>query len=346
MSKSSLLPDRLRHGGPAAAANDDLAAVIDPFRAWQRVRPADRLPQLDGGMFLTDGGIETTAIFQHGIPLPCNAAFVLLRSRDGCDWLRDYYRRYLRIARATGSGFVLETPTWRASPDWAWQLDVAFRELDALNMAAVTLMRDLGDEYQGTPTVVSGCIGPRRDGYAADLAMTADEAEAYHRRQVGAFARAGADFVTATTMTNASEAIGIARAARAAGLRLVVSFTVETDGRLPTGQPLAQAIAAVDAASDGWPAYYMINCAHPSHFADVLDGGGHWVRRIRGLRANASSRSHAELDEATELDSGCPEDLGTRYRALLRRHPHINVLGGCCGTDHRHVAQIARACAA
>jgi S-methylmethionine-dependent homocysteine/selenocysteine methylase len=192
--------------------------------------------------------------------------------------------------------------------------------------------------------VVSGCVGPRGDGYDPGQAMSAGAAENYHAHQVGAFAEAAADMVTAITMTNASEAIGITRAAVRAGLPVAISFTVETDGRLPTGQPLSDAVREVDAATDGAPAYYMINCAHPLHFEDTLNTADTWVTRIRGIRANASRRSHQELNDAPDLDAGDPIELGGQYRALLRRHPQINVLGGCCGTDHRHLECISLAC--
>ncbi len=103
-------------------------------------------------------------------------------------------------------------------------------------------------------------------------------------------------------------------------------------------------IEAVDAATDRGPAYYTINCGHPTHFDGTLDPNAAWVKRLRGLRANSASRSHAELDNATELDAGNPTELGQQYADLLWRFPHISVLGGCCGTDHRHVERIAQAC--
>jgi homocysteine S-methyltransferase len=157
------------------------------------------------------------------------------------------------------------------------------------------------------------------------------------------FREAGADMVCAITMTYAGEAIGVTRAARAAGIPVAISFTVETDGRLPSGQDLGEAIAEVDDETDGGPDYYMINCAHPTHFEHVLEEGAEWVSRIRGLRANSSRKSHAELDEAEDLDEGNPSELGAEYRALGSRLPALCVLGGCCGTDHRHVAEIASA---
>lgn len=174
--------------------------------------------------------------------------------------------------------------------------------------------------------------------------MTVDQARDYHAAQIGSFAKTEADTVSAYTMTNAEEATGVALAADHVGMPSVISFTVETDGRLPTGQPLGEAIEQVDALTDRAPAYFMINCAHPSHFEDTLNSGGAWLGRLRGLRANASDRSHAELDNATDLDDGDPVALGAQYADLRRRFPHFTVLGGCCGTDHRHIEQIHQSC--
>jgi S-methylmethionine-dependent homocysteine/selenocysteine methylase len=174
--------------------------------------------------------------------------------------------------------------------------------------------------------------------------MSALEAERYHRPQIESFSQTEADLVTAITMTHAEEAIGIVRAASSVDMPVVVSFTVETDGRLPSGQTLEDAVLGVDAASSSAPAYYMINCAHPLHFENVLSQPQAWLSRIRGLRANASTRSHAELDESTDLDDGDPEDLARRYERLCAILPNLNVIGGCCGTDHRHVAEMCRAC--
>jgi S-methylmethionine-dependent homocysteine/selenocysteine methylase len=309
-----------------------------------------RLPQLDGGLFLTDGGIETTLIFHDGIELPHFAAFVLLRDESGRAALRRYYASHAAIARDQGVGFILESPTWRASADWGARLGYSATELAVANRQSIDLMRELREEFATaqTPIVVSGCLGPRGDGYDPGQAMSATAAAAYHGVQIATLADAGAEMIAALTMTNAPEAIGIARAAEQAGLPAAISFTLETDGRLPTGQNLGHAIAEIDAATGNAPAYCMINCAHPTHFAAMLSAaelaGERWVTRLRGLRANASKRSHQELNEAPGLDAGDPVELGLEYRALRRRHPQITVLGGCCGTDHRHVAQIAQAC--
>lgn len=305
-----------------------------------------RLPQLEDRLFLTDGGLETTLIFHEGWDLPIFQAFTLLESERGKAALRAYFDRYVPLAIKQGAGFVLESPTWRANPDWAVKVGHGRETLAKLNRAAIDLMGEVRDAYEKerTPIVISGCIGPRGDGYDPGKLMSAGEAQSYHAWQVGVLRDAGADFVSAFTMNNINEALGVVNAARAAEIPCVISFTVETNGRLPTGDSLAEAIKAVDSATLQPPVYYMVNCAHPTHFEHVLDGGEAWMKRLRGLRANSSRRSHAELDNATELDAGNPEELGVQYRDLLRRFPHINVLGGCCGTDHRHVERISLAC--
>jgi S-methylmethionine-dependent homocysteine/selenocysteine methylase len=300
------------------------------------------LPQLENGLFLTDGGIETSLIFHQGLELPAFAAFVLLADEAGTDELRRYYAPYVELARDQGAGLVLESPTWRASPRWAAELGYDEAQLERLNRKAIALMEELRDEA-GLTAVISGCIGPQDDGYNPTDKLSADEARDYHSTQIATFADTAADMVTAMTLTYADEAIGIARAAGEAGLPAVISFTLETDGRLPSGQGLGDAIEQVDAATDPAPAYYMINCAHPTHFEAVLDADTAWPTRVRGLRANASAKSHAELDEAEDLDEGDPADLGARHAALRHKLPKLNVLGGCCGTDHRHVTEICRA---
>jgi S-methylmethionine-dependent homocysteine/selenocysteine methylase len=304
------------------------------------------LPQLAGDrLFITDGGLETDLIYHQGYNLPCFAAFPLLGDGEGTRALRDYYERYIEIAREHGLGFLLDTVTWRANPDWGERLAYSADQLDAANRRAVALAREIRDANADVPILITGCIGPRGDAYSPDELMTPDEAARYHLPQIAALADAGVDFVTALTLTNAIEAIGIARAAGAARVPAVISFTVETDGRLPSGEELREAIEATDAGSEIPPVYYMINCAHPTHFADVLEDDGEWRERIRGVRSNASSKSHEELDESDELDEGNPIDLADRYRALFDRLPNLTVLGGCCGTDHRHVAQACAVCA-
>jgi S-methylmethionine-dependent homocysteine/selenocysteine methylase len=250
------------------------------------------------------------------------------------------------MAVGSDTGFILESPTWRANPDWGAKLGYDRNRLAAANRVALDMMHAIraAQTTGRQPLVISGAIGPRGDGYDPGTLMRPEEAEAYHAWQIGVCKDTGADLVSAFTLTNVNEAVGVANAASAAGIPCVISFTLETDGRLPTGESLAQAIEAVDRETNGAPAYYMINCAHPDHFSEVLDEEAAWTRRLRGLRANSSPKSHAELDNSTELDAGNPEELGAQYADLLRRFPHINVLGGCCGTDHRHVQCISTSC--
>jgi S-methylmethionine-dependent homocysteine/selenocysteine methylase len=304
------------------------------------------LPQLRGDLFLTDGGIETTLVFHDGLDLPHFAAFDLLKHEEGRQALRRYFRSHASIARDYGVGFVLESATWRASADWGEKLGYSKEALADVNRQAIALLEEIRAEYAGRSPrmVISGCVGPRGDGYDPAHVMSEGEAQAYHAEQIRTFAATEADMVTAITMTNIPEAIGVTRAAQAAGMPVAISFTVETDGTLPTGESLKDAIERVDAATDRGPAYYMINCAHPSHFEGALAAGEPWVKRLRGLRANASTKSHAELDAAEELDDGNPAELGHQYRALRCKLPQLTVLGGCCGTDHRHIAAIVSAC--
>lgn len=305
----------------------------------------DDLPQLKGGTYLTDGGMETTLIFHEGADLPHFAAFVLLAEPAGRKQLKDYYTRYLDIAAKGETGFVLDTATWRTNPDWGAKLGYSAEALKAANEDAVDLLSELRTVYErpGAPIVISGAIGPRGDGYKAGN-MDAAEAEAYHAAQIETFAGTEADMVTAFTLTSIDEAIGIARAAKRVNMPCAISFTVETDGNLVTGSTLRQAIEAVDAATGSYPHYYMINCAHPSHFDQVVTGDAAWLKRIGGIRANASKMSHQQLDESETLDAGDPADLGRRYLKLTRHMPQLRILGGCCGTDHRHVAAICEAC--
>lgn len=305
------------------------------------------LSRFQGRFFLTDGGIETTLIFLDGQDLPYFAAFHLLKTHGGRESLRKYFRTYAQLARTHRSGLVLETPTWRASKDWGDRLGYTADALAGANRDCVDLLEEIRSEYEDTetPIVISGCIGPRGDGYVPTDLMSETQAEEYHRTQVETFASTRVDLVTAITMNYAAEAIGLARAARNAALPVVISVTVETDGKLPTGQALGNAIKQIDEATSAYPSYFMINCAHPTHFSNVVDGDESWTSRIRGLRANASVMSHAELNEAPELDTGDPEALGRDYAMLKNQKlKYLNVFGGCCGTDDRHVHQMALAC--
>ncbi len=301
------------------------------------------LPQLSGEIFLTDGGIETDLIYSRGFELPCFASFHLLNSEKGYEALRDYYRTHAAIAHKYGIGFILEAPTYRSSSDWGKELGYSEIELAAINHKAIDLMRKLRDEYE-TETgkiVISGCIGPREDAYLPNGSMTPDEAQEYHREQIKTLDDAGVDMICAMTLNEPDEAIGITRAAQSLGIPAVISYSLETDGNLLDGRSLEDAINSVDAATDNATAYYMINCAHPTHFESTLKDEP-WTHRIRGIRANASSKSHPELWQSDKLEDGDPVELGQQNAQLARSFKHLNVFGGCCGTDHRHVEEICK----
>ena len=296
------------------------------------------LPQSRGTPFLTDGGIETTLIFHYGLELPSFAAFTLLDTSAGQAALHRYFTTYTDLARRLQLGLVLESPTWRASPDWAAPLGYSADRLRDIHRRSIQLMEGFRAvlDRDGLPAVIAGDIGPRGDGYVPSAVMTSTQAADYHRPQIEAFVHTEADFVSAITLNYVDEAIGIALAARSASMPVVLSFTVETDGRLPTGQTLQGAIEATDAATDAYPAYYMVNCAHPTHVLRGLSTGP-WRRRLRGIRANASPKSHAELNEATALDEGDIREFGALHLKLRDQLPALSVIGGCCGTDQRHV---------
>ena len=290
---------------------------------------------------LTEGGLETTLVFHHGVELSHFAAFPLLEDEDGRRALRAYWEPYLELVTDTGAPFAVDTMTWRANPDWGARLGYDAAALAGVNAAAVRFAADVSRELGGA--CLNGVVGPRGDGYVVNEVMTAEQAEKYHQPQVRALAEAGVDQVSALTLTYAHEAVGFVRSAIRVGVPAVVSFTVETDGRLPSGDTLRDAVEQVEVETDRAPLGYMVNCAHPAHFGGALSEGP-WLQRVIGVRANASMMSHAELDAAEELDAGDPEDLGARYRQLLDRLPALELVGGCCGTDHRHVRAIAAAC--
>jgi S-methylmethionine-dependent homocysteine/selenocysteine methylase len=298
----------------------------------------ERLSWLAAGGYVSDGGLETDLIFNRGVDLPEFASFPLVEDGRGREVLRDYYDGYAAVARKAGAGLTLESPTWRANPDWGSKVGYDAAGLDRVNRAAIGFLHQLRDSYTDLEDVrIIGSIGPRGDGYVAGDAMDPDEAAAYHRGQVESFAAAGADLVAAYTITTPEEGIGIARAAHQAGVPVLVGFTVETDGRLPDGTPLREAVARVEAeqAPDG----FVVNCAHPTHIAPGLEHG-EWLSRIVQVNPNASTLTHAELDAAEELDAGDLDLLTSSYDALRAQLPGLAVIGGCCGTDARHVAAL------
>ncbi len=302
------------------------------------------LPGSTDKIFLTDAGFETSMLFLKGFDLPYFSASPLLRTSEGRAAMTEYFVPFMELARQNNAGYVLDTNTWRANPDWGKLLGYDLAELVKINTEAVEFAEGLRNQCAEDQIIlINGVVGPRGDGYDPASVMSSAEAKDYHAFQVKVFARCKVDMISALTITNTAEAIGIANAAAEANIPCVISFTLETDGSLPTGQSLADAIAEVDASTISKPAYFMINCAHPDHFRKVIEAGGDWVRRIHGLRANASRMSHAELDCSEVLDDGNPQELGQQYAQLRQSLPNLTVFGGCCGTDHRHVTQICHA---
>ncbi len=300
------------------------------------------LPQLAESTFLTDGGLETTLIFIHQIDLPHFASFDLLMMEEGRKVLQEYYLDYINISKPKCKGFVLEAPTWRANPDWIEKLGYSPDQIDAINKTAISELEIIRNthEQEDFKMPISACVGPRGDGYSPINKMNSKLAEEYHSHQIKIVAETNADLVTAMTLNYNEEAIGIVNASKQYNIPVVISYTVETDGRLPSGDSLKDAITALDKETDNYVSYFMINCAHPNHFYDVIKTAGNWSSRIGGIRANASTKSHAELDESETLDEGDKDDLANCYKDLKALLPNLNVIGGCCGTDHTHMDKI------
>lgn len=298
------------------------------------------LPQLGDGVFLCYTGMETDLIFNRGVDLPGFASYPLLETDQGRETLRGYFAQQVDLARRMGVGVLLESPTWMANRDRVAAIGYAPERLAAVNAAAIELIAEVREQHGDLPTILSAQVGPRGDAYAPVDRMTVEEAEGYHAEQIAVFSGTEADMVSAFTLCYAEEAVGVVRAARRYDMPVVVAFTIETDGNLPTGMTLKDAIETVDDATGAGAAYYLINCAHPDHFSHVLTDEP-WMRRLKGIVVNASRCSHAELDEAEELDDGDPQELGSQVGALRQKFPQFTVVGGCCGTDLRHMQEIA-----
>jgi S-methylmethionine-dependent homocysteine/selenocysteine methylase len=305
-----------------------------------------KLPTGSDMIFLTDAGFETWLLFNKGFDMPCFASYPLAGNAEGRAAITEYFSPMFDLARKYHTGFVLDTPTWRANPDWGQELGHDLAHLTTVNTESVKAAKDMrSDLGQGLNVVINGVVGPRGDGYDPKTIMTVEDAQAYHSFQIAILAISGVEMVTALTFTNVPEAIGVANAAAAVDLPCVISFTLETDGLLPTGESLSDAMAQVDTQAVTRPAYFMINCAHPDHFMNVIANDADWIDRIGGVRANASRMSHAELDCCETLDDGDPIELGQQYADLRHLLPNLRVFGGCCGTDHRHLAEICKSLA-
>lgn len=301
------------------------------------------LPQLNGDIYLTEGGIETYIMYKKGFELQNFSLFHLLNDDVAAAEIKEYLRKVMAVAERNDVGLIMCGPLYRASRDWGDLLGYSTEELAAVNHRCIEMFEELASESKlaRDRILFSGVVGPRGDAYNLNTSITADEAEAYHSEQIATLDRAGADFITGLTLNSAEEAIGIARAAKAVGIPVVISFTLDKQGELRPGQTLRKAIAHVDDATESAPAYYMINCTHPIDFAPAFEPGD-WTKRLGGIRPNASSLAKGVLCKLGHLEEGDPAELGQQMAELARRYPHLSVWGGCCGTDDAHLDEICR----
>lgn len=282
-------------------------------------------------------GMETDLIFNKGYELPEFAAFPMIDNPDGRERLEGYYEELIKIGRDTNVGIILNTPTWMANPDRAIGVGYGADDLPRVTHDAVALARGVAQKHDDVATLVSVQIGPQGDGYKPGIAAI-DASAAYHAPQIMAAKTSDADLVSAYTLGSTGEAIGISIAANRIGVPALISYTVETDGKLADGTSLAEAVLAL--SEQAKPAAIMVNCAHPDHISNGLDGGA-WEAKLSGIIANASRQSHAELDECEVLDDGDPEELSLQLAELKKAHSGLTVFGGCCGTDLRHLRATA-----
>jgi S-methylmethionine-dependent homocysteine/selenocysteine methylase len=294
------------------------------------------LPQLGNTVFACYTGMDTDLLYNQGIDLPGFASYPLLANPEHKSLLRGYYSRLVDLAQEQNVGVILDSVTWVANRDRGAALGYTPEDLRKFNIEAVELIASVRNEKEYMPTVLCGQVGPRGDGYAPSDQMTTQEAEDYHSEQIETYSNTEVDLVSGFTICYPEEASGIVKAAKNHDLPVAIAFTVETDGRLPTGVPLKEAIEQVDSETNHSAQYFLVNCAHPDHFVNVFSDSP-WMQRLRGVVANASRCSHAELEVSEKLDDGDPEELGMQVGGLRKRHPHFNILGGCCGSDLRHM---------
>lgn len=300
-------------------------------------------PVRDGVIYLTEGGFETELMYLHGFELPCFAAFTLLDSAKGRAALRGLYARTCDVAAEEGTGVLLGWLNYRASPDWGAKLGLSPAGLAEATLRSIDFLEDLRRDYAGQipDFLINDGIGPRGDAYGTGGAITETEAEDYHSVQIATLKGSAVDVIWAATQNNVAEVIGMARAAQAQGMELAVSWSLNSASRLSSGPTLAEAVETVDAAVPGAVAWHSLNCSHPLEFEPALTPGG-WQDRLRCIRPNAAAMDKIALCKLGHLEDGDPQELGAQMGALARRYPHFDIWGGCCGTDHRHLAEIAR----
>lgn len=300
-------------------------------------------PQRDGVLYLTEGGQETEVMYKFGHELPEFAMYPLLDNPAAVADLKGMYERVLDAAARHGCVAMLSGLDYRASPDWGDKLGYSRDGLAEALHRSIDFLRDVARPYRGQAEIlIGGMVGPRGDAYALNRTITAEEAEEYHAFQIDTLNATGVDFISAVTFNNVPEAVGLSRAAAKGAAPLGISFTLDSNHRLQSGPSLKDAIEAVDAeAGEARPAFFGVNCSHPTEFEPALEPGD-WILRVRSLRPNASAKDKGELCQLGHLDDGNPVLLGLQMAALARRYPHIDMWGGCCGTWDVHLDEIAR----
>lgn len=298
--------------------------------------------QQAGRFYLTEGGTETEFMYKHGFELPHFAMFPLLDNPKAVSRMREMFRSYLEVAAKHKVCALMGGLDYRASPDWGELLGYSAASLADANLQSIEFLREIASEYlsQIPEILIQGLIGPRGDAYERNETITANEAEDYHAVQLETLKKADVDLALAITFNNIPESVGVARAAAKIGVPLGISLTLDTTSKLSSGESLADAITMIDEETGQSPAFYSINCSHPLEFEPAI-GPGDWVKRVRGVRPNASKMDKMALCKIGHLEDGDPVELGVLCGDLARRYPHMDIWGGCCGTWDRHLDEIA-----
>ena len=301
-------------------------------------------PRLENKIYLTEGGTETEILYKWGYELPEFAMFPLLDNAEADQCIRGIYRRYFDVAEAFETGLVILGHDYRASPDWARKLGYSLDGLAEMQHRTIDFLADMRSEYKGrvSDVYISGCIGPRGDAYGTGAEISESEAEDYHSVQLSTLRETDADMAIAATFNNIPEAIGVVRAAKNIGVPLGVSLTLTTESRLRSGPTLKQAVETIDEQTDGAAAWFGTNCSHPLEFEPAISETGVWTERLRYIRPNASRMEKIALCKLGHLEDGNPIELGQQMGDVAQRFPKMDILGGCCGTDERHLGEIAK----
>ena len=300
------------------------------------------LPRVDGTYYLTEGGIETEIMYKYGFELPHFAMFPLLDNPEALTAMKGIWQRSLRAAADNGFNAIMNGVDYRASPDWGALLGYTPDGLASMQMRAIDFLRDVARDFEQDidTIIISGTIGPRGDAYSRNETITADVAEEYHSVQLATLKKAGVDMAWAMTFNNIPEAVGTIRAAENTGIPIAMGLSLDSSSRLNSGPSMAEAVPEIDAQTNSAAAFFGLNCSHPLEFEPALDGG-EWMKRLRSIRPNASPMDKIALCKIGHLEDGDPDELAQQMLDVARRMPHMDIFGGCCGTDERHLSKIA-----